>query len=85
MEQELGCPEEVTSTKKSPKPASSNCNVQMGKSESTIEPSSPKQMSEPSRLSPPSDQSDRVILSNKDAPGNMDDSVIMLLVLGLFC
>ncbi|KAG6511041.1 hypothetical protein ZIOFF_029090 [Zingiber officinale] len=79
MEQELGCPEEVTSTKKSPKPASSNRNVQMGKSESTIEPSSPKQMSEPSRLSPPSDQSDRVVLSNKDASGNMDDSVIMLL------
>ncbi|XP_042383147.1 treacle protein-like [Zingiber officinale] len=72
MEQELGCPEEVTSTKKSPKPASSNRNVQMGKSESTIEPSSPKQMSEPSRLSPPSDQSDRVVLSNKDASDNGD-------------
>ncbi|URE05711.1 PDS5, regulator of cohesion maintenance, partial [Musa troglodytarum] len=63
MEQEVNCPEEVTSAVKSPKSVMSNGTVRMVNGGSTTEPSSPKQDPEPSC---PGDQSKRVNAANRD-------------------
>nr|XP_009401066.1 PREDICTED: probable replication factor C subunit 1 [Musa acuminata subsp. malaccensis]XP_009401067.1 PREDICTED: probable replication factor C subunit 1 [Musa acuminata subsp. malaccensis] len=69
MEQEVNCPEEVTSTEKSPKSVMSNGTVRMGNGGSTTEPSSPKQEPEPSC---PGDQSKRANASNRDMSVNLE-------------
>ncbi|RZS06238.1 hypothetical protein BHM03_00036873 [Ensete ventricosum] len=69
MEQEVNCPEEVTSTEKSPKSVMSNGTVLIGNGGSKTEPSSPKQEPEPSCLG---DQSKRANAANRDVSVNLE-------------
>ncbi|KAJ8504483.1 hypothetical protein OPV22_005369 [Ensete ventricosum] len=69
MEQEVNCPEEVTSTEKSPKSVMSNGTVLIGNGGSKTEPSSPKQEPEPSSLG---DQSKRANAANRDVSVNLE-------------
>ncbi|THU51436.1 hypothetical protein C4D60_Mb06t31030 [Musa balbisiana] len=68
MEQEVGCPEEVTSTEKSPKSVMSNGTAQMDNGELAAEPSSPKQKPENFH---PDDQSEKAAPTNRDVSVNL--------------
>ncbi|XP_065009253.1 sister chromatid cohesion protein PDS5 homolog C-like isoform X1 [Musa acuminata AAA Group] len=68
MEQEVGCPEEVTSTEKSPKSVMSNGTAQMDNGELAAEPSSPKQKPE---IFHPDDQSEKAATTNRDVSVNL--------------
>ncbi|XP_065045023.1 sister chromatid cohesion protein PDS5 homolog C-like isoform X2 [Musa acuminata AAA Group] len=68
MEQEVGCPEEVTSTEKSPKSVMSNGTAQMDNGELAAEPSSPKQKPENFH---PDDQSEKAATTNRDVSVNL--------------